>query len=293
MSRRPLVFLSYSHRDEAAKDALLRHLDVLVREGILETWDDRRIKAGEYWKGEIEKALDGAKIAVLLVSADFLRSPFVRDTEVPRLLERAQNDGLRIYPIIIQPCVWPAIPWLSAIQARPKDGRPLLGGTAFEQDTAWSEIAMEIYRFAREDEGQVPTAAAGMPAHLVAQDVMSQGGSASDSVLACDEGPYEIEATTFHPVELKVQKGDRVEGSLVETSSQAFDFWILDQRNFTDWVSGEEIEGIGGFDRPAYPVSWRVPHKGPWFLVLDASGKRNDREVEVLLQRSSPQRKQA
>ena len=42
------VFISYSHKDEIWKDRLLTHLKVFEEEGLLETWDDRRIGEGKY-----------------------------------------------------------------------------------------------------------------------------------------------------------------------------------------------------------------------------------------------------
>ena len=51
---------------------------------------------GTDWKVEIEHALDGATIAVLLVSQDFLTSRFIRDFELPPLLDRAESKGLQI-----------------------------------------------------------------------------------------------------------------------------------------------------------------------------------------------------
>ncbi len=42
----PKIFISYSHVDEVWKDRLMKHLQVLEREGMFEVWDDRRIAAG-------------------------------------------------------------------------------------------------------------------------------------------------------------------------------------------------------------------------------------------------------
>jgi hypothetical protein len=75
----PSVFLSYSHKDEVWKDRLKTHLGVLD----LETWDDRRIEAGANWFEEIQDAMAHASVAVLLISADFLTSRFIRGEEVP------------------------------------------------------------------------------------------------------------------------------------------------------------------------------------------------------------------
>ena len=43
---KPLVFISYSPADEALKDQLLSHLDVLGRAGLVEVWSADQIGAG-------------------------------------------------------------------------------------------------------------------------------------------------------------------------------------------------------------------------------------------------------
>ena len=63
---KPTVFISYSHKDEAWKDRVVTHLTVLQKQGMLDAWDDRRIRAGEDWYGEIQEAMDAASVAVLV-----------------------------------------------------------------------------------------------------------------------------------------------------------------------------------------------------------------------------------
>jgi hypothetical protein len=141
---KPTVFISYSHADEMWKDRLVKQLDVLKGIGVLEPWDDRKIGAGLDWKPEIERAMDRAAVAVLLVSADFLTSDFIKNEEAPRLLARREAGGLRVIPVIVRPCPWSRIPWLSAMQARPKDARPLSGGPEYQIDADLAAIAEEI-----------------------------------------------------------------------------------------------------------------------------------------------------
>jgi hypothetical protein len=141
---RPLIFISYSHKDEAWKDRLVIHLNVLQYHDSLEIWDDRRIGAGEDWFHEIEAALNTSTIALLLISANFLTSKFITEEEVPRLLQRRAQEGLRLIPVILEPCAWQKVPWLARIQARPKDGRPLSGGTDHQINTDFTAITLEI-----------------------------------------------------------------------------------------------------------------------------------------------------
>ena len=137
------IFISYSHENEDWKKRVVKHLGVLPD---IEIWDDRRIKAGANWLQEIEDALNTAEIAILLVSADFLASEFIREVEIPRLLQRRQQEGLIVFPVILYDCPWKKLPWLSEINARPKDGKPL----AKDKDKAYQEsklaaIAEEIF----------------------------------------------------------------------------------------------------------------------------------------------------
>jgi len=138
------IFISYSHKDEEWKDKLVTHLGVLEEQGYLDVWDDRKIEGGDDWFPEIEKAIESAHVAVLMITAKFLTSKFILNKEIPRLLERRLNEGLRVMPLIVKPCVWTKVKWLSPIQARPKDGRALSGGTEFRIDTDLTAFAEEI-----------------------------------------------------------------------------------------------------------------------------------------------------
>jgi tetratricopeptide (TPR) repeat protein len=158
----PTVFISYSHKDEACKDRLVSHLGVLQHEGLFDLWDDRRIGAGEDWEKEIEEAMANANVAILLVSADFLTSKFIRGTEVPTFLKRRDEEGMRIFPIIVKPCAWKQVEWLSRMNLRPKDGKPLSGGNEHQIDTDLATIAEEVAAIIKRvpedssDEGHAP-----------------------------------------------------------------------------------------------------------------------------------------
>ncbi len=142
--RKPSVFISYSHKDEEWKDRLVQHLCVLGDESGFDVWDDRRIRAGKDWKAEIERAILSADVAVLLVSVDFLTSPFIKGEEIPPLLRLREQRRLTILPVIVSDCPWRRVGWLRAIQARPRDGAPLEGMLKASWSAALARIAEEI-----------------------------------------------------------------------------------------------------------------------------------------------------
>jgi len=160
----PTVFISYSHRDEPWKDRLVRQLRVLELEGDFVLWDDRQIAAGAGWHGEIEAAMERARVAVLLISADFLISDFIRGTEIPRLLQRRAADDLRIIPLIVHPCAWQGVDWLAAIQCRPRDGRVLSKGRKAKVEEDLAALALEIRDLLRPDQPKSPLRPVGAPA---------------------------------------------------------------------------------------------------------------------------------
>ncbi len=80
------LFISYSHQDGEWLRQLRPLLSTLEQDGAIEFWDDGKIVKGEQWRPQIEKVLSGCAGGVLLVSPDFLGSPFITDVELPALL---------------------------------------------------------------------------------------------------------------------------------------------------------------------------------------------------------------
>jgi tetratricopeptide (TPR) repeat protein len=146
------VFISYSHRDVGWLKSLSKHLDGLAGEELIDPWDDRRIHAGDDWRAQIQDAVDTCDVAVLLVSADFLTSKFIRGEELPPLLERRKTGGLAVFPLILRPCVWKHVEQISTIQARPRDGRTLFEMRGGVRERELVAAAEEILLLARSRE---------------------------------------------------------------------------------------------------------------------------------------------
>ncbi len=120
-----MIFISYSQQDEQLKDKLLSQLGVLKQTGLLEVWSDERISPGADWKTALARAIAQARVAVLLITANYLNTPFIVAEEIPALLQRRQQSGLIIVPLIAQACVWQKIGWLAEMRVRPKHKQPV------------------------------------------------------------------------------------------------------------------------------------------------------------------------
>jgi TIR domain len=140
----PTVFISYSHEDHRWFKGLEKHLRALMAEGLFSVWSDQTIRAGEDWYGKILQGISAARVTILLISADYLTSDFVRREEIPRLLQRRLHDGIKIIPVLCRPCPWQPVKWLSSMQMRPQDCRPLSLRSFPQVEAEFASIAQEV-----------------------------------------------------------------------------------------------------------------------------------------------------
>jgi hypothetical protein len=59
--KRKKVFVSYSHRDSEWLERLQVHLRPLERRGLVELWNDKKIRPGDEWRKEISAVSDNCK----------------------------------------------------------------------------------------------------------------------------------------------------------------------------------------------------------------------------------------
>jgi len=134
------VFISYSHKDQKYLSELRVHLAAYERIGMINFWDDTQIQLGTKWREEINKALQSAKMAILLISPDFLASDFIATNELPPLLVAAEKEGATILPVILKPSIFmdtslaqfPTVNMLSSPLSELVRGR---------RDKFWSRVA--------------------------------------------------------------------------------------------------------------------------------------------------------
>jgi hypothetical protein len=148
--KRPLrIFFSYSHKDEQYKKELDVHFAQLRNTGRVETWNDRKIIAGDNWDDNIKKQLEEADIVILMLSADFLNSPYIMQREMKIVEERLQKEEkhFKAIPIFTRSCYWKGFEMMKK-QGIPRDtdGKSRWIASSQDRDTLYTEIVEEVVR---------------------------------------------------------------------------------------------------------------------------------------------------
>ena len=136
------IFISYAHSDEEFRVEIEKHLASLKRQGLISSWNDRKISAGSEWEGEIHQSLETADIVLLLISANFVASDYCWDVEMVAAMQRHASGKCRVIPIILRKIDdWQSSPF-GILQALPTDGKPI---TSWEdRDEAYACVAQGI-----------------------------------------------------------------------------------------------------------------------------------------------------
>lgn len=141
------IFFSYSHKDQRLRDQLDTQLSLMTREGLISSWFDHKITAGNEWAGKIDDHLNKSQVILLLISPDFIASDYCYDIEMKRAMARHEVGEARVIPIILRPCDWHKAPF-SKLKALPTDGKPV--NTWTNRDRAFLDIATGIRKVIEE-----------------------------------------------------------------------------------------------------------------------------------------------
>ena len=141
---RDKVFISYSHKDKKWLEELAPHLKVFESQMQMNVWVDSKIRAGARWLDDIKDALATSKVAVLLVSANYLASDFIASSEIPPLLAAERAQGLTIIWIPVSASGYSVTP-IREFQAASEPAKPLDTLPLARRNQRWAEVAKTIY----------------------------------------------------------------------------------------------------------------------------------------------------
>lgn len=165
-----MVFFSYSHKDEALRDQLEAHLALLRNQGLIEAWYDRRILPGSEVDDSIFGKLESADIILLLVSSDFISSPYCYSREMTRAMERHDAGEARVIPVILRHCDWQTAPF-GKLMAVPRDGKPVTSWT--DMDEAFTDVTRQVRRAAVDADAKAQVPPTGINASSSASQPLS------------------------------------------------------------------------------------------------------------------------
>jgi len=156
MPNRSQIFVSYSHKDSKLLEEFKTMLAPVIRNGLVNLWDDTKIQVGANWKNDIQEALAATRIAVLLVSQNFLASSFIANDELPPLLKAAKEEGATIFWICLSSCLWQETE-IGSYQAAHDISRPLDRLTKSQRQAVLSNICAKLVKIAQTPiTGEIP-----------------------------------------------------------------------------------------------------------------------------------------
>lgn len=139
------VFVCYSAKDVKWLDRILTSLQALHLNSVITPWSDQDIPAGDLWRQETEKRLNTAHAAVLILSVNFLASDFIKNVDIPILLQRYHYQGVKLFPVLVRPCPWEKIPWLNQLQTiMLKSRQPLSEANKSNREKKLAELAIQV-----------------------------------------------------------------------------------------------------------------------------------------------------
>jgi len=146
--KRDKVFVSYSHLDKEHLTDIQRHFKPFLSQ--IDFWDDSKIQPGQKWKDEIKNAINQTKVAILLVSTDFLGSDFIATDELPPLLKAAEENGAVILILILKPCLFEEFDELNKFQALNPPSNPVIKMDYAEKEDLFVNLVRQTKRILNE-----------------------------------------------------------------------------------------------------------------------------------------------
>jgi TIR domain len=154
------IFISYSHENEIwlteytdprknVKNPkyLLDFWERSLRGKNVEFWFDREekqgIHGGDQWRSRIFEEIDKSDIAILLITQDFIISPFIRDEELPHIMDRSMQGKIEILPILLEPARWKDLEINNTYQLTPGKPTPLSEYLETSEND-WKKVRLEV-----------------------------------------------------------------------------------------------------------------------------------------------------
>lgn len=141
------TFIIYASADREYRAALELQLKSLIDNGLVQLWSDKEILPGDVWDTTIKQKLLESELFLMLVSANFFNSNYIREKEFSFALEKLERGEAIIVPIIVRDCDWEAYEVIRKLQVLPPGGMAVNNLPHWHNhDAAWATVTREIRR---------------------------------------------------------------------------------------------------------------------------------------------------
>lgn len=143
-AQRTPIYISASGKDPYWRSKLVAALEPFNLELLYDTY----ATPTDEWKPDLGEMREKARIAVLLVSQNFIDSKRILSEELPHLFHLRKNRGLQLIVVVIGQSNWQTIPELREIQVFPEDGIPLQRGMEARISIQMQALSLKILELA-------------------------------------------------------------------------------------------------------------------------------------------------
>ncbi len=101
------IFISYSHEDTELFRAFKKQIENHSKNSKQITWNlwsDVEIPVGSLWHETIQNAVRECQAAILLVSASFFASDYIKNEEFLKFVEKNKREDFTFFPILLSDC---------------------------------------------------------------------------------------------------------------------------------------------------------------------------------------------
>jgi tetratricopeptide (TPR) repeat protein len=140
-----LIFFSYARPDKILRDRLEIHLSYLKYRGLITSWHDQQIRAGDQPVEQITINLHKANIILLLISPSFMASDYCYSTQMQQAIQRHTLQEADVIPILLRPVLFTGAPF-AELAMLPSNGKPVASWR--DRDSAFVNIAYGIEKVA-------------------------------------------------------------------------------------------------------------------------------------------------
>jgi hypothetical protein len=132
------VLIVHANEDESALGALTKHLGLLVREGLIETWSSEALHPGDDVAASVLEQLHRANVVIALLSSSFIACERCWENYLRAATELHDSGRLLLVPVLVRPVDWPRLARYFRMSPLPANQQPV--STWRQVDSGWLDV---------------------------------------------------------------------------------------------------------------------------------------------------------